>query len=585
MMRSTYTSLLCQLVCGAALLGGSLLAAASVRADDSSEVEALREQVQSLQETVQQLQKTMLKMQDDTTASEERVQQQVEAVRKRQAEAFAAQLESPLDRAIQESQAAGRQPLLTAARPEGLWSRPLGGGAQLRLIDVAADVLFYAGGSSERDAALSTIQGGAHDPNRRGFTLGQAEISLAGAVDPYFRGDMILTTAIDPVEGETIVELEEAFLTTTSLPYNLQLEVGHFYTEFGLINPQHPHQWDWMDQPVINSRLFGGDGMRQTGLRASWIAPTPWFSELHFGMQNANGINMTSFRGDRHTHAGGGHAHEEEAGHEDEHGHEDDDMHEDDMASLGNGHEEDHDHGHEDEDMHEDELGHEDEDDHEDMHAEAAFVGDLIGGRPRGGKNVFKGFGDFVYLTRWNNSIDLTDDITGTFGLSGLYGPNATGDDADTWIYGLDMRWRWNPTGSFRGWPSLTWQTELMKRDFHADRFTGQTEDGDESSLYSRTLKDWGLYTQLLYGFKWGWAAGLRYEYAGGSGRSFGGRRNDPFRDNRHRFSPLLAWRPSEFSRIRLQYNFDDASHLDGSAHSVWLGFEWLYGAHPAHNF
>ena len=531
MMRSTYTSVLCRLVCGAAVLGGSLLATVSVRADDSSEVQALKEQVQSLQETVQQLQKAILKMQQDTTASEERIQQQVEAVRKRQADTFAAQLESPLDKAIQESRAEGRQPLLTA-RPEGLWSRPLGGGAQLRLIDVAADVLFYTGGSSEKDVALSTLQAGGHDPNRRGFTLGQAEIALSGAVDPYFQGDMILTTAIDPVEGETIVELEEAFLTTTSLPYKLQLEVGHFYTEFGQINPQHPHQWDWLDQPVINSRLFGGDGMRQTGLRASWLVPTPWFSEFHVGLQNANGINMTSFRGDRHTHAGGGQDHNEE-----------------------------------------------------DADDEHVFEGGLIGGRPESGKNVFKGFGDFVYLTRWNNSIDLSDAITGVFGFSGLYGPNATGDDGDTWIYGLDMRWRWNPTGSFRGWPFLTWQTEIMKRDFHADRFTGQMEDGDESTLYGRTLQDWGLYTQLLYGFRQGWAAGLRYEYAGGSGHSFGGRRNDPFRDNRHRFSPLVSWRPSEFSRIRLQYNFDDASHLDDSAHSMWLGFEWLYGAHPAHNF
>ena len=565
MMRNTYTSVSCRLVCGAAILGGSLLTTVSVRADDSSEVQALKGQVQSLQETVQQLQKAILKMQQDTTAGEERIQQQVEAVRRRQAEAFAAQLESPLDKAIQESRAEGRQPLLTA-RSEGLWSRPLGGGAQLRLIDIAADVLFYAGGSDKKDVALSTLQGGAHDPNRRGFTLGQAEIALSGAVDPYFRGDMILTTAIDPAEGETIVELEEAFLTTTSLPYNLQLEVGHFYTEFGQINPQHPHQWDWLDQPVINSRLFGGDGMRQTGLRASWIAPTPWFSEFHFGMQNANGINMTSFRGDRHTHAGGGHGHEdEENGHEDDH----------DMASFDNDHDEDH----------EDEHDHEDENGHEEEHDEHAFEGSLIGGRPQGGKNVFKGFGDFVYLTRWNNSVDLTDDITGTLGFSGLYGPNATGDDGDTWIYGLDMKWRWNPTGSLRGWPFLTWQTEVMKRDFHADRFTGQTEGGDESTLYSRTLQDWGLYTQLLYGFRYGWAAGFRYEYAGGSRGSFGGQRNDPFRDDRHRFSPLLSWRLSEFSRIRLQYNFDDASHLDDSAHSVWLGFEWLYGAHPAHSF
>ena len=25
--------------------------------------------------------------------------------------------------------------------------------------------------------------------------------------------------------------------------------------------------------------------------------------------------------------------------------------------------------------------------------------------------------------------------------------------------------------------------------------------------------------------------------------------------------------------------------HLKEYAHNVWLGFEWLYGAHPAHRF
>lgn len=50
---------------------------------------------------------------------------------------------------------------------------------------------------------------------------------------------------------------------------------------------------------------------------------------------------------------------------------------------------------------------------------------------------------------------------------------------------------------------------------------------------------------------------------------------------------------PTEFSRIRLQYNYDHALHLEfdglGSrgkdAHSVWLGFEVLIGSHPAHRY
>jgi hypothetical protein len=53
------------------------------------------------------------------------------------------------------------------------------------------------------------------------------------------------------------------------------------------------------------------------------------------------------------------------------------------------------------------------------------------------------------------------------------------------------------------------------------------------------------------------------------------------------RVSPLLIYQPSEFSRIRLQYNLDRADFLeDGDhAHGVWLGFEWLFGSHPAHSF
>jgi hypothetical protein len=65
-----------------------------------------------------------------------------------------------------------------------------------------------------------------------------------------------------------------------------------------------------------------------------------------------------------------------------------------------------------------------------------------------------------------------------------------------------------------------------------------------------------------------------------------GGRDDDPFRDNRQRLSPLLLWHPSEFSRLRLQYNYDRADHLeDKDAHSVWLGVEFMYGAHPGHTY
>ncbi|HVL51407.1 MAG TPA: hypothetical protein VM754_07925, partial [Actinomycetota bacterium] len=385
-------------------------------------------------------------------------------------------------------------------KPPGILSVPVGGASQLRLIDISLDVLFAVGSSTERDESLQTLQGGGHDPRKRGFTLQQAELSFTGAVDPYLYGEAHVLFSIDPIDGETISELEEAFMQTQTLPWGLQLEAGYFFTEFGLINPKHPHEWDWLDQPVINTRVFGPDGLRQAGARLGWLTPLPWYSELHLGVQNSDGHTAASFRGE----------------------------------GLGA-------HGHGDEE-------------------EEAHFEETIGGRPIVERET-RSLGDLLYLLRWVNGWDLTDEFSMQIGGSALYGPNNTGGDAETWIYGGDLLVKWRPVAHDRGWPFITWQTEVIGRDFEAAAYA----DPDEGIFIpADTLSDWGLYTQLLYGFHRNWAGGLRYEYASGSGASYEegeriSRSDDPFRDDRHRISPLLLWQPTEFSRFRLQYNYDIA--------------------------
>jgi hypothetical protein len=59
---------------------------------------------------------------------------------------------------------------------------------------------------------------------------------------------------------------------------------------------------------------------------------------------------------------------------------------------------------------------------------------------------------------------------------------------------------------------------------------------------------------------------------------------DDPNRLLRWRLSPSLTWYPSEFSKLRLQYNYDDREKM-GVDHSVWLQFEFSLGAHAAHKF
>jgi hypothetical protein len=508
------------------VLAAALLAARAAGADDrDARIEELQRQMREMMRLNAEQQKQIEELRNEVRSKKARVPEEA-APRPAEVEKADQRL---LDEALQEVGAESRADVPAAPAPTqpAMFSRRFAG-AQLRLIDISFNILTAAGWSTEDDDSIRDLQGGAHDPRRRGFTLQQGEFSLAGAVDPYFYGEA------HAVFGTDFVELEEAFFQTTSLPWNLQLEGGYFLTEFGRINPVHPHAWRWIDQPIILSRTLGGEGLRAPGVRLGWLTPLPWFSEVHVGVQNGNeGETTLSF-----------------------------------------------------------------------------LSSEAIGGRPAVRTDT-EDLGDLLYLARWDNSWDVTDELTALVGFSGLFGTNSTGDHARTFIYGTDLTFKWQPTNSFRGWPFLEWQTEVVKRDYTAEFFIAGTETGGDpghghghgdgaeepaedefpNNLPGDILRDWGGYSQLLWGFRWPWAAGIRFEYASGRGPSVAdgvlvSRSEDPTRDDRWRLSPLLIYRPTEFSRLRLQYNLDHAKHLAGDdAHSFWLGVEVLYGSHAAHKY
>ena len=101
---------------------------------------------------------------------------------------------------------------------------------------------------------------------------------------------------------------------------------------------------------------------------------------------------------------------------------------------------------------------------------ESFFVERSIGGRPYVPREV-RSLNDLAYLGRWVNSWDLSDEVTMKLGFSGAYGPNATGPDGQTLIYGADLKMKWRPVNNFRGWPFLLLQTEIMRRNYYADSF------------------------------------------------------------------------------------------------------------------
>src|SRR6266700_3719678 len=115
-----------------------------------------------------------------------------------------------------------------------------------------------------------------------------------------------------------------------------------------------------------------------------------------------------------------------------------------------------------------------------------------------------RGLQDFVWIPRFENSFNLSDTQTVLAGVSGAFGSNETGADSRTQIYGGDLLYKWKSSHAEGGFPFVKWQNEFMYRRFEAGRGI------DRSFPVAETFHDWGLYSQVLWGFKKGWVAGIR---------------------------------------------------------------------------
>lgn len=519
---------------GASLILWSCACLPGAEVQPASEVEDLKKQLQQLREQFERTQReqqqqieTLTKKLEDLTR-----QQAAEAEKKKLEQELSAELQSKTP----QPPAAG-----AAAAPASSWSpaSPIQIQSGRSYMDIGMVGTFAVGSSTGKDIEGGLELGG-HDPNQRGFTVQGLEANFLGAVDPYFRGNANVVFQVDS-EGGSNVELEEAWLETMSLPASLQLRAGQILTEFGRQNPTHPHSWAFVDVPLVLGRFLGPDGLRNPGARLSWLAPTPFYSELFFSVQNSQGDTAAGFRSSNPVGKSG------------------------------------------------------------------LPLGYRLAENDRG----VQGIEDMLFTPRYAASFDVTDSQVILVGASAALGPNASGDDhagaTRTEIYGLDFTWKWKSPRQHGGFPFVAFQTEALLRRYDAGAFdwdlngNGQADPGEvldpatgaPARLRSETLQDYGFYTQLLYGFKKGWVAGMRLDMLGSDtahyeeqGLVYNGQRlgRDSTRASRWRLSPNLTWYPSEYSKLRLQYNYDDREQF-GQDHSIWFQFEFLLGAHAAHKF
>ncbi|HJU72086.1 MAG TPA: hypothetical protein VJ603_09575 [Paucimonas sp.] len=117
-------------------------------------------------------------------------------------------------------------------------------------------------------------------PGKRGFNLGESEVTLSANVDPRFSGK--LTFSLTP---DNTVSVEEAFFETQGLSNGLNLKGGRFLSAIGYLNSQHAHAWDFVDAPLAYQAFFGGQ-YKPDGVQIRWLAPTDRFIELGFEAGN-----------------------------------------------------------------------------------------------------------------------------------------------------------------------------------------------------------------------------------------------------------------------------------------------------------
>ena len=192
--------------------------------------------------------------------------------------------------------------------------------------------------------------------------------------------------------------------------------------------------------------------------------------------------------------------------------------------------------------------------------------------------------GRLLYIFHLANFFELSDSLGMSLGGSFATGSNGTEPGNRTNLYGVDFFAKYRPLES-HPYQELQLQSEFMYRD-------AETAEGDQA--------DWGLYAQAVYRFAKRWNAGVRYgitdtddpltpeeevieveaeeEEEGHEDEVLG------LFGKQYRISGMLTFNPTEFSRIRLQYDYLNQSFAEDQ-HGVFLQFQYAIGAHGSHPY
>lgn len=333
--------------------------------------------------------------------------------------------------------------------------------------------------------------GGEAGPAPEGFSLAETEINIAANVDDKFTAWLTLPVVYE--DGETSVEIEEAWVETLALPAGLSLRMGRTYSNIGYLNNQHFHSWDFADQ-ALPYQAFLGNQYLDDGLQLRWLAPTDFYLEL----------GAEWLRGDRY---------------------------------------------------------------------------------PAGG-SANSGMGSHTLSVRTGGDVGISNSwLAGLSWLSAESEDRPSGDEddpllfnGDTDLYIASFVWKWSPFGNWRA-RNFKFQAEYLWRNEDGNYLVPGLDpmpwDSDQH----------GWYAQAIYQPFAQWRFGVRMDRLGGDVPASVWADTPLYYpgDNPSRYSLMVDWSNSEFSRLRFQYTRDDSSAADDNQ----FGLQYIFsiGAHGAHSF
>ncbi len=193
--------------------------------------------------------------------------------------------------------------------------------------------------------------------------------------------------------------------------------------------------------------------------------------------------------------------------------------------------------------------------------------------------------GAHAYAAFAKVSKDLGVNSTVLAGFSVAGGETKTGSiardsefKADSTIYGAELTYKWRPSKD----KALTLQTEYLLRR-QAGRYYADATDPSGVERLVRSQD--GLYVQGFYQFG-RWRVGARYEALDLFEDDFiKDGVNQDFGASPERMTGSLEFNPTEFTRLRLQYNYDEMARTGETNHELYLQLILGIGAHGAHSF